>query len=170
MMMKNSEIKNHLFISKSYGILQYYLSWTLFGIISFALFKFGHFVIGIIFIFLLLWKFSKIPMNVYFYKEKFIATYFFKNLKGAYSDIDKIAFHYTSPFTHPALVIYWKKMKIGFDWGADKEYLIELLKFFSSRQITISDPDDLLRNYIDKKNYNSSEFQILIEKKSLTGI
>jgi hypothetical protein len=56
-------------------------------------------------------------------------------------------------------------MKIGFDWGADKEYLIELLKFFSSRQITISDPDDLLRNYIDKKNYNSSEFQILIEKK-----
>jgi hypothetical protein len=149
-MMKNNKIKNYLFISKSYGILQYYLSWILFGIISFALFKFGHFVLGVIFVSLLLWKFSKIPMKVYFYEEKFIATYFFKDLNGAYSEVNKIAFQYTGPFTHPALVIYWKNMKIGFDWGADKAYLIELLKFFSSRQITISDPDDLLKNYIKK--------------------
>ncbi len=150
MLKRNNSKGNYLFISKSYGKLQWYLNLLLLGLIAFALLKLGYLIIGFIYISLFLWKFSTIPIHVYFYEEKFIATYLFRQIEGNYTDISKIGFLYAGPALHPALVIFWNQKKIGFDWGADPKYLTELLKFFLAKQITISDPDELLRNYIDK--------------------
>jgi hypothetical protein len=150
MLKRNNPKVNYLFISKSYAHLQRYLSMLLLGFIAFALLKLGYLIFGIIFISLLLWIFSKVPIHVYFYEEKFIATYLFRQLEVTYTDVSKIAFLYAGPSLHPALVIFCNQKKIGFEWGADSKYLTELLKFFLSKQITIYDPDDLLRNYIDK--------------------
>lgn len=140
-----------LFESKVFAIVRLLISFTLISFVTIGFIAIGYWYLGLIFVLLIVLAFRKTPLKVSFSEDEFKMKYLFKVDNGRYEEIKKIEFHYSGPFAYPKLIIYWKNSKVGFEWGSDKKYLESMLKFFKSKKIILSDPQLILKNYVDVK-------------------
>lgn len=148
---------NILFESKVFAVFRLLLSIILIVFVTVGFISIGYWYFGLLFFFVIAITFRNVPLKISFSESEFIMKHLFRIERGWYEEIKKLEFHYSGPFAYPKLIIYWRNKKIGFEWGGDKKYLASMLKFFVSKKVKITDPQGILKNYVDIRQINTSE-------------